>query len=197
MLRGDDPSVGDQPDAKAVFDLDPRQLLETARRLRDEHELPPGRKITGHAPFYLGAADSPIDPRVAWAPNALAAKLATGAQFVQTQFCMDAGVVRRYTTRLREAGIEGLHLLIGIAPLRSVRSARWMRENLFGTIISDDIVARLEAATDPAAEGVQVCLDLIEEFAAIPGVSGVHVMAPGQDAAVPGVLEQARQRLGR
>src|SRR6185312_11021620 len=35
VLRGDDPSAGDQPDAKPVFDLDARQLLSTARRLRD------------------------------------------------------------------------------------------------------------------------------------------------------------------
>src|SRR5471030_675282 len=49
ILRGDDPSAGDQPDAKPVFDLDPRQLLETARRLRDTGELPSGRKITGRA----------------------------------------------------------------------------------------------------------------------------------------------------
>jgi methylenetetrahydrofolate reductase (NADPH) len=38
MLRGDDPSAGDQPDAMPVFDLDPRTLLETARRLRDSGE---------------------------------------------------------------------------------------------------------------------------------------------------------------
>ena len=42
ILGGDKPTAGDQPDAKAVFDLDPRQLLETARRLRDTGELPSG-----------------------------------------------------------------------------------------------------------------------------------------------------------
>jgi len=56
MLRGDDPSAGDQPDAKPVFDLDPRGLLTTARRLRDVGELPTGRKIGGRADFFLGSA---------------------------------------------------------------------------------------------------------------------------------------------
>ena len=55
VLRGDDPSAGDQPDAKPVFDLDPRQLLETARLLRDKGELPTGRKVTG-APNSSSAA---------------------------------------------------------------------------------------------------------------------------------------------
>ena len=107
MLRGDDPSAGDQPDAKPVFDLDPRQLLETARRLRDTGELPSGRKIGGRADFFLGGADNPIDPPPGWEPKSLAGKLAAGAQFVQTQFCMDAGVVRRYVARLAEHGIAG------------------------------------------------------------------------------------------
>ncbi|MEP7031247.1 MAG: methylenetetrahydrofolate reductase, partial [Pseudolabrys sp.] len=139
-LRGDDPTVGDQPDAKPVFDLDPRQLLETARRLRDTGDLPSGKKITGAAPFFLGSADNPIDPKPGWQPTSLDAKVKAGAQFVQTQFCMDAGVVRRYMARLDEAGIAGrVSMLIGIVPLRSAKSARWIREKLFGAIIPDAI----------------------------------------------------------
>jgi methylenetetrahydrofolate reductase (NADPH) len=198
MLRGDDPSAGDQPDAKAVFDLDPRQLLDTARRLRDAGELPSGRKITGHADFYLGAADNPIDPPPAWQPTALQAKLDAGAQFVQTQFCMDAGVVRRYTARLAEHGLaDTFALLIGIAPLRSAKSARWITEKLFGAIIPEAIVERLERAADPAAEGRRICLDLIAELAEVPHVAGVHIMAPGHDSAVPGVIKAARDSISR
>src|SRR5471030_2194258 len=78
MLRGDDPSAGDQPDAKPVFDLDARGLLETARRLRDAGELPTGKKVAGKAQFFLGGADSPIDPQPCWEPKSLAAKLAGG-----------------------------------------------------------------------------------------------------------------------
>jgi len=73
MLRGDDPSAGDQPDAMPVFDLDPRRLLETARLLRDKSELPSGRKVAGSAPFFLGAADNPIDPAPGWQPAGWAA----------------------------------------------------------------------------------------------------------------------------
>ena len=44
MLRGDDPSKGDQPDAKPVFDLDTRDLIALAAGLRDKGEIPPGRQ---------------------------------------------------------------------------------------------------------------------------------------------------------
>ena len=198
MLRGDDPSAGDQPDAKPVFDLDPRQLLETARRLRDTGELPSGRKISGNVDFFLGGADNPVDPKPGWVPTGLAAKVASGAQFVQTQFCMDAGVVHRYVARLAEHGLTAeMSLIVGIAPLRSAKSARWIKEKLFGAIIPDALVVRMDAASDPLAEGRRICLELVHELAGIPQVAGVHIMAPGNDAVVPDIIKAARESIKR
>jgi methylenetetrahydrofolate reductase (NADPH) len=198
VLRGDDPSAGDQPDTKPVFDLDPRGLLETARRLRDSGELPSGRKVSGRADFFLGAADNPIDPPLGWQPKGLQAKIDAGAQFVQTQFCMDAGVVRRYLVRLAEHGIaDKLSIIIGVVPLRSAKSARWIKERLFGSIIPDAIVERMESASDPAAEGRRICLDLVRELAEVPHLAGVHVMAPGNDAAVPEIIRATRESVKR
>jgi methylenetetrahydrofolate reductase (NADPH) len=196
LMTGDDPKAGDQPETKAVFDIDSTTLTRTARELRDKHELPSGRKVGGAAQFFLGGADAPIDPPPAWKPDKLAAKIAAGAQFAQTQFCMDAAIVRRYVARLAEhEATRGFPLLIGIAPLRAAKSARWMKENLFGTIIPDAFIARLEQASDPAAEGQRIALELIEELATISGVAGVHIMAPANETAVPGVIAEARKRL--
>jgi methylenetetrahydrofolate reductase (NADPH) len=110
---------------------------------------------------------------------------------------MDAAIVRRYVARLTEAGLAGrVSILIGVNPLRSAKSAAWMRRHLFGTIIPDAMVARLEAAADPAAEGRRMCVELIAELATIPGVAGVHVMAPGNAAAIPEVIAAMRAELG-
>jgi methylenetetrahydrofolate reductase (NADPH) len=196
ILTGDDPKAGDQPDTKPVFDVDSRTLIETARHLRDDGKLPTGREVAGKAPFFLGAADMPIDPPAGWQPKALAAKVAAGAQFVQTQFCMDAALLRRYVAVLAEAGLTSkLGLLIGINPLRSAKSAHWMKNHLFGTIIPDDLIARMEKAADPVREGIRICVDLIAELATIPGIAGVHIMAPGNDAAIPEVIAEAKSRV--
>ncbi|MBV9956413.1 MAG: methylenetetrahydrofolate reductase, partial [Pseudolabrys sp.] len=194
VLRGDNPEAGDQPEAKPVFDLDPRQLLDVARRLRDTGELPTGKKVGGKAEFFLGAADNPIDPPPGWEPKALQGKVAAGAQFAQTQFCMDVGVVERYVSRLKETGVS-LALIVGIAPLRSAKSARWMKEKLFGTIIPDATVERMEKASDPIAEGVAIAAELIGQLSKIKGVAGVHIMAPNNDAVVPGLVQQARKAI--
>src|SRR5262245_14602041 len=71
MLTGDDARAGDQPDAKPVFDLDSRKLVETAATMRDRSELPYGRKVAGHADFFIGVADSPLDPPGGWRPVSL------------------------------------------------------------------------------------------------------------------------------
>jgi methylenetetrahydrofolate reductase (NADPH) len=181
-----------------VFDLDARQLLETARLLRDKSELPSGRMVNGRANFFLGAADHPIDPQPGWKPTGLEGKAAAGAQFVQTQFCMDAGVVRRYMARLAEHGIaDKLSFVIGIVPLRSAKSARWIKEKLFGAVIPDAIIDRMDSATDPVAEGRRICIDVVRDLAEIPHVAGVHIMAPGNDAAIPDVIKAARESVKR
>ena len=198
MLRGDDPSAGDQPDAKPVFDLDARQLLELARALRDTGELPSGRKVSGRAAFFLGGADSPLDPPAGWEPKGLAAKHAAGAQFVQTQFCMDADIVRRYMARLADHGLaDKLHVIVGVVPLRSAKSTRWIKDKLFGAIIPDAHISRMEQASDPAAEGRRICVEVIEQLADIPHVAGCHIMAPNHEEAVPPVITEARKRVKR
>ncbi len=196
VLTGDDPKAGDQPETKPVFDIDSKTLLETARRLRDDGKLPTGREVAGKAAFFLGAADLPIDPPADWQPSSLRGKVAAGAQFVQTQFCMDAALVRRYVGALAKAGLTGqLAILIGINPLRSAKSAQWMKNHLHGTIIPDAFIARMEKAANPVREGTRICMELIDELATIPGVAGVHIMAPGNDAAIPEVIAEARERV--
>ena len=190
LLKGDDPKQGDQPEAKPVFDYDTAALTKVAVTLRDKGELPTGKKIGGKADFFIAAADMPIDPPAGWDPKSLKGKIEAGCEFVQTQFCMDAGVARRYMARLAEHGVK-VPFLVGISPLRSAKSARWMKERLFGTIIPDATIARLEAASDPAAEGRRLCLDLMQELAKVPGIAGVHIMAPGNEAAIADVIRDA------
>ena len=199
ILRGDDPSAGDQPDAKPVFDLESRELMETARRMRDEGVLPSERRLSGPPRLFVGAADVPMDPDDdKWNPGSLDAKLDAGAEFVQTQFCFDAALVRKYAAALVDRGVAArCGILIGIGPIASARSARWMREHLWGTTIPDALIDRLEGAEDQKAEGTAICAELIAEYADVEGVAGVHLMAPLGIDQVPAAVERSGVRAGR
>lgn len=185
LLTGDDPRGGDQPDATPVFDLDARAVMALARSMRDDARLPNGRTIPTPPAFHIGCADMPMDPPDGWTPDGLAAKIDGGAQFAQTQFCFDLEVAERYFARLAAHGItERLKMIAGVGPIASARSARWMNDNLYGVTVPDRIVERLDAAADQAAEGRAICLELVEGLARIPGIAGVHLMAPQQPSSV-------------
>ena len=190
-LRGDDPKEGDQPDAKPVFDLDSRSLLETASGLM-AGSLPNGTAIEPPPRFFLGAADTPIDPPPGWRPHALSVKAASGARFIQTQFCFDIDVVRRWAAVLDGEGLtERIWVLVGVGPLVSAKSARWMREHLWGTLMPDALIARLEGAEDEAEEGRRITVELLEQLTEVKGIAGAHLMAPRHHHLLPELIEES------
>ncbi len=190
-LYGDDPTAGDQPDAKGVYDLDTRDLLNTARTMRDG-VFPGGRAISPPPGLFIGAADAPRPLDATWKPDGLFAKIDAGADFFQTQYCFDMDVLRRYMARLVDEGItERAYFLIGIGPIVSAKSARWMNDKLFGVHIPDPLVARLEGAEDQRAEGRAICAELLQELRDIVWVSGAHLMAPGGEASIARVIEDS------
>lgn len=191
-LTGDDPGKGDEPDAKPVFDLNSSQLLQTARDMRDKGQLPSGRAILNPPHFFLGATAVPSDPGPNWSVGAVVAKASAGAQFIQTQFCYDVELTKRYMAKLVDDGVtDKLKFILGVGPLRSAKSAQWMNDNLFGVSVPASVIQRLEDSADPAVEGQILCAELIEAYRDLEGVAGVHIMAPAQKAtAIAGVLDR-------
>jgi methylenetetrahydrofolate reductase (NADPH) len=181
VLRGDDPRGGDQPDAKPVFDFESADVMKMARDMRDKGELPSGRKIEPPPHFFIGGADIPRVPDEKWNADVVRRKVEAGAGFFQTQFCFDLDVARKYAARMVSDGItEKLGIIIGVGPIRSAKSAAWMNANLFGVHVPDATIKRLEAASDQAAEGRRICVELIAGLRKIPGIAGAHIMAPAQ-----------------
>lgn len=183
ILHGDDPKTGDMPDAKPVYDLNSKEVMMLARSMRDEARLPSGRDIKPPPRFFIGCADTPIDPTPDWQPASLEAKIAAGAQFAQTQFCFDLEIAKRYFGRLDAAGITNkLKLIAGIGPLSGAKQARFMRKNLFGVSIPDAIIQKLESSAHPKLEGQAICVEIMLSLRDAKGVSGVHIMAPAQSS---------------
>ncbi len=191
-LTGDKMAAGDQPDAAEVFELDSGELMRQMRDMRDQGQFPSGRQIEPAPVLFLGAAEMPTEPGDNWPAARLQAKIDNGTQFFQTQYCFELDKVRAYCGALVDGGFtEKAHFLIGIGPLRSAKSARWMNENLFGVHIPDDIIARLDGAEDQAAEGRAICAELLQGFAEIEGCAGAHLMAPHGEAACAQVISES------
>lgn len=197
-LTGDGVQSGDHPQAKPVFDLDCMSLLGIARLLRDEHRFQSGRKITYAPRVLLGAAENPNALPIEHRAMRLAKKVAAGAQFVQTQYCYDMGLLRDFMRAVEDLGLLGqVFILVGIGPLRSAKTAEWMRSNVPGIHIPDTVVARLAGAADQAREGRNLCVDLAQEARAIKGVAGVHIMAFRQEESVAEIIDRSGVLAGR
>ena len=197
-LTGDGVQAGDQPGAKPVFDLDSMSLLETIRIMRDNGKFLSGRKLTTPPQVFLGAAVNPFAPPYDYRPLHLGKKIAAGAQFIQSQYCFDVPMFRSFMEKVRDLGLhEKAFILVGVGPLASAKTARWIRANVPGIHIPDAVIKRLEGAQDQKAEGKRLCIDIINEVKEIPGVAGIHVMAYRQEEYVAEIVDESGVLKGR
>lgn len=198
-LTGDAIGSGDHPDAVAVCDLDSISLLDAARTMRDEGRFLSGRQLTSRPNLFLGAAANPFSPPYQTRALHLAKKVTAGAQFIQTQYCFDLPMLEHFMGQVRELGLDQrCFILIGVGPLPSARTARWMRASVPGIHIPDQVIERLEKAKDPRREGRQLCIELIQQISEVEGVAGVHVMAHRNEELIADVImESGIRRLRR
>ena len=193
-LTGDDVTVGDQPEAKRVFDFDSIQLLHTIRIMRDKGTFLSGRKLTEPPKLFLGAASNPFVPPYDWRVLRLAKKIEAGADFIQSQYCFDLPRLRTFMQGVRDLGLDKLvYYLVGVGPLRSCKAAEYMRNKVPGVHIPDALVERLRKTpvNRQQEEGKKICIEIIEQIREIKGVAGIHLMAFKQQELVPGIVEQA------
>lgn len=197
-LTGDGVQAGDQPGAKPVFDFDCMSLLSTIKTMREEQKFLSGRKITSPPNVFIGGAINPFAPPYDFRPHRLAKKIAAGAQFVQSQYCFDLGILEEYMKRVRDMGLhEQCYILIGVGPLASAKTARWIRTNVPGIHIPDSIIERLEGAEDQKLEGKKICVEMLQAVREIEGVAGAHIMAYRQEHLVAEIVQESGVLKGR
>jgi methylenetetrahydrofolate reductase (NADPH) len=213
-LSGDHQTFGNHPNAKNVFDMDSIQMVQMVAGMRDAKVFQCGEAFKGQEPrFFVGAAESPFANPIEFRPLRLGKKVKAGANFIQTQLIYDIEAFKTFMAKVRELGLhEKVYLLAGVGPLKSPTMARYMKDNVPGLRIPDQLIARMDAAGAPWAgkskdeltkedkkarstawqtEGIQICIELIQQIREIEGVAGVHIMAIEWEDAVKPIVEGA------
>jgi len=191
-LTGDHQKFGNHPEAKNVHDMDSIQLLQMAKRMRDEDKFLSGDKVSGGVSIFLGAAANPFGDPFEFRPLRLAKKVRAGADFIQTQGVFDIERFAQYMERVRDLGLhEQTYILAGIIPMKSAGMARYMRDYVAGLIVPDEMVKRMEQAKDAKEEGVNIAVELIQQLREIEGVRGIHIMAVAWESIIPVIVERA------
>ena len=186
-LTGDQPSE-DGP--KAVNEFNGTTLIELINIL-NSGKITDGTEIAATKEIYAGAADDLYTHQSKpEAVNSLISKINSGAKFVQTQYCFDIEVIKFYSNLLLNNGKNASwKVLVGMGPLKSARQADWMRKNLWGINISDEIIDRLDKSEDPISEGEKICIELIDQIKDLPGIDGVHLMGPNCESQSANIIK--------
>ncbi|HEG44256.1 MAG TPA: methylenetetrahydrofolate reductase [Phycisphaerales bacterium] len=192
-LSGDHQGFGNQPEAKGVYDIDSTQLIAMVKQMRDDKQLISGDEIKEYEPrLFIGAVANPFADPFEYRVLRLAKKIEAGADFIQTQCIFD---MERFEKWMELVVAEGLHekvyILAGLTPVRSHKALIYMKNNVAGISVPDELIARMEAAEDKKQEGIDICVEMIEKIKTIKGVAGIHLMPIGWESITPTILEKA------
>jgi methylenetetrahydrofolate reductase (NADPH) len=193
-LSGDHQKFGDHPNAKGVFDIDSTQLIDMTRKMRDEGKFLGGADIDTPPKIFIGAAANPFAEPFEWRVHRLAKKIDAGADFIQTQCIYNMKKMREWVRIANDMGLtERVYILAGITPMKSLGMARYMKNNVPGMDVPDEIIDRLRGAGRGkyAEEGIKIACEQIEEFKEMNGVHGIHLMAIEWEHKVPEIAERA------
>ncbi|MDP3047835.1 MAG: methylenetetrahydrofolate reductase [Thermodesulfovibrionales bacterium] len=191
-LSGDHQKFGNHPAAKGVYDIDSMQLIQTLKTMRDEKKFLCGEEISGEVPLFIGAVENPFADPFEYRVKRLAKKVKAGADFIQTQAVFDVGKFIKWMEIVRGEGLDKqVHILAGVIPIKSVGMARYMKDNVSGVSVPNEIVTRLEDAKNTREEGVKITLEIIEQLKEIDGIHGIHIMAVAWEDIVPVIIERA------
>jgi len=185
--------TGDQPDEngpKAVNEFNGASLIELINIL-NSGKISDGTEIASPKEIFAGAADDLYTHQSKpEAVDSLMSKINSGAKFVQTQYCFDLEVIKFYSDLILDNGKDdSWKVLVGMGPLKSAKQADWMRKNLWGINISDEIINRLDAAEDSVREGEKICIELIDQLKDLSGIDGVHLMGPNCESQSANIIK--------
>ncbi len=198
-LTGDHQCFGNHPASRNVFDVDSIQLIQMLKDMRDDKVFASGEEIrnTKKAPiveprFFIGAAANPFGDPFAFRVIRLAKKVKAGVDFIQTQCIYDMDRFKQWMEAVRNRGLhDEVFILAGVTPLKSVRMAEYMRDNVAGLTVPEHLIERLAKAEVPRDEGEKIAVEQMQELREMPGISGIHIMAIEAEKSVAGLVEKA------
>ncbi len=177
FITGDPPKLGSYPNATGVFDCDSIGLCKMQRRLNRGVDVG-GQALDAPTNAFIGCGFDPSAIDRARELERLRRKIESGAQFAVTQPVFDPNVLISF---IEEFGGIPIPVVAGVWPFISYRNALFMRKEVPGVVVPDEIMARMEEAAtrskeDQIATGVQIARESLETIR--PYVQGVQVSAP-------------------
>lgn len=184
---GDDPKLGDHPEAKAVFDIDLLELLGAARNLQEGHDMS-GGDLEGLPRFCVGAKldasarGQALDQEM----KEMERKVGLGAEFFFTTSVYDLGQFEAFMGKARTFGAP---VIAGLMVLKSAGMARYINKHVTGVLIPEGIIERLMKAPDKIVASIEIAAEMVKGIREL--CQGVNIISIGWEDKVPAILDEA------
>ena len=174
-LTGDPPSLGDYPNATAVYDIDSTGLARVLMSMNEGTDAL-GAPIGMRASFTVAVAADPTRDDLDMEAERLHRKVSTGAHLVMTQPIYEMRTWRDFMARYEDRyGPLAVPVMLGILPLQSHRHTEFLYNEVPGIRPTDLIRERMrKAGKDGRRVGVEIAQELLLE--ARDEVHGVYIM---------------------
>lgn len=182
-LTGDPVKVGDHPNARSVFEVESTQLLKIVGQLQNGRDMS-GAKMNAATRFFVGAVVNPTLTNEKSQLRRMEKKVEAGASFFQTQACYCIDTFRSFLTEAQSLKIP---ILAGILILHSSEIAHYLKSNIPGITLGDDVLRQFESSQERTV-GIELAVRImrgIEDLCA-----GFHLMTVREEEIIPEVLEK-------
>jgi len=174
-ITGDPPMIGDYPQATAVFDIDAIGLVHLINNLN--HGIDVGEKRIGDpTSFFTGVGLDPNSVNPENEIHRMQLKKEAGAEYIITQPVFDVPSLESF---MEKVDMGGMYLIAGIWPLVSLRNAEFMKNEVPGVTVPDEVIdqiARYDTREDQLKAGIGIAQSMVDRVLGF--VNGIQVSAP-------------------
>jgi len=177
-VTGDAPQFVTFPSATAVFDVDSVGLVNALNNLNRGLDIG-GNPLGSQTGFLIGVGLNPNALNPDEELRRFEYKIKGGANFGVIRPVFDVAHLSRFLRRVEELDAPQIPLLAGIHPLTSYRSAEFLNNEVPGTSVPPEILARMrkvDTGDQARAEGLKIAQEILREVRGL--VQGAQIVAP-------------------
>ena len=175
FITGDPPKLGDYPFASAVFDVDSIGILKIQSRLNRGIDIG-GKTVGMPTSICAGAGADPNAIDMNREIRRLREKVEAGAEYIITQPVFSVEPLLKFIDSIKDLKIP---VIAGIWPLASYRNAEFMKNEVPGVVVPDEVMERMAKAESREAqrlEGIEIARECVAAIRS--AVQGIQVSAP-------------------
>lgn len=180
VTTGDPPKHGSfKESSKAVYNYNTLELIKLIKNMNNGIDYNE-KEFGGRTDFKISCTAVPTTKDMDRELKKMERKINAGADFFQTQVVYDAEKAVSFAEKTKSLGKP---VIMGIMPLKSLKMASYMKNNVEGIDIPDGIISKMEGGMT----GIEISCEIVKQV--YGHYDGIHIMAMGNVAGTNEIIK--------